>query len=188
MARYLITASLLDAWKYLLNNEYSKMEDFMQTLRREQHETTPAQEAGFKFEKWAEQNYHETLNGSYQVKVYKDFHSSTGTDYLLYGIIDCIKSGKIYDYKHTNKYDVGKFYNKAQTSMYLELVPEASSMTYVISTDTPNYIQSNDPYIIYTEVYTRDETPKIKDIIADFELWLKNMNLFEIYKTYWEAK
>ena len=186
--RFLMTASLLDAWKYLLNNEYSKLDDFLRVLRREPSEATEAQKQGYEFETWAEQNYKDTLNGVYQVKAYKDLVAPTGTKYLLYGIIDCIKSGKIYDFKHTKQYDVGKFFDKAQTSMYLELVPQAKDMTYIISVDPPKYLETQDKYLIYTETYTRTETPQIKDIICDFELWLKAMDLWETYKQNWRTK
>lgn len=186
--RFLMTASLLDKWKYLLNNEYSKLDEFLKVLRREPSETTEVQKQGYEFEAWAKQNYADTLNGAYQVKAYKDLIAPTGTAYLLYGVIDCIKSGKIYDFKHTKQYDVGKFFDKAQTSMYLELIPEAKDMTYIISVDPPKYLETQDKYLIYTETYTRAETPQIKDIICDFELWLKSMDLWEIYKQNWRTK
>lgn len=185
--KYLITASLLDAWKYLLNNEQSDFDAFLRVLRREPSETNIYQEQGFKFEKWAEENYPETQHGEYQVKLYKDIRVNN-TNYLLYGIVDCIKGGIVYDYKHTNKYDVGKFYDKAQTSMYLELVPQAAAFKYIIAIDTPNYIDSSEPYIIYTESYTRNEIPKIQNIIRNFESWLIQTNLINEYKKYWESK
>lgn len=188
MEKYLITATLLDAWKYLFT-EYGNMEDFLSTLNREERETTKAQIDGYKFEDWAIENYEPTQNGQYQVKLYKTIKSKYGTEYLLYGRLDCLKNGVVYDYKHTSSYDVGKFFNRCQTSVYLDLVPEAKEMIYIIGTDKPKYIkemkENGNPYYIFTEKYLREEVKPIDDIISNFEEWLKKMNLWQIYKEKW---
>lgn len=194
--KYLITASLLDAWKYLLTNEYAKYEDFLSKLNREEQETTQKQQDGFDFEEWAIENYEPTLNGQYQVKLSKDFKSRTGTEYLLYGRLDCLKNGKVYDYKHSSSYEVGNFFNKCQTSMYLELAPEATEMIYVIGKDKPNYqikmeeeLEDNViPYNLFEEKYTRSEIEPISEILINFEEWLKTMGLWELYKEKWSSK
>lgn len=183
---YLITSTLLDAWKYLFT-EYGKLEDFLTVLNRKKTETTKAQEEGFIFEDWAIENYEPTLNGQYQVKLSKPIVTKNAK-YLLYGRLDCLKNGKIYDFKHTSSYEMGKFYGRCQTSAYLELVPEASEMVYVIGKDKPAYMEDGEPYIIYTEEYKRDEIEPIKDIICDFEEWLKSMGLWQTYTEKWETR
>ena len=189
--RYLITATLLDSWRYLLINEYSKMEDFLKTLNREKTPTTEAQQEGFEFETWAEQNYNDTLGGVFQVKLSQDFVSQSKTHYLLYGIADCVKGGVIYDYKHTSNYEVGKFVDRCQTSMYLQLVPDATKMIYVIGKDKTNAqleIDASSPYNLYTETYDKEDVRPIGEIIAEFESWLTTNGLLETYHEKWLAK
>lgn len=191
MEKYLITSSLLDSWQYLLKGQYGNMDDFLSTLKREPHETTKAQQEGFDFEDYMIDNYIPTKNGQYQVKVSKEYTSLNGITYILYGRLDCLKEGVIYDYKHTSKYEVGKFFNRCQTSMYMALVPEAYKMQYIVGINKPQYqIQDiNDcPYNLYLEDYRRDEIMPIEDIINRFEEWLNLTNLMETYKQYWKSK
>lgn len=194
--KYLITSSLLDSWHYLMSNEYAKMEDFMLTLRREKTPTTETQQQGFEFETWAEHNIDKTKNGTFQVRLSKDFTSASGQKYLLYGILDCLKGGVIYDFKHKKQYECGDFYNRCQTSMYFELANECDEFDYIIGTSKPAYqveLESEDgalhsPYNLYEEKYLRKDVRPIGDIISEFEDWLKSHDLVELYHTYWKAK
>lgn len=196
MEEYLITATLLDSWKYLLTNEYGNLDNFISTLKREKQEQTQSQLDGFEFEDWAVANYEPTKGGQYQVKLSKPVQSSQGTRYLLYGRLDCLKNGRVYDYKHTSNYEVGKFFGRCQTACYLELVPEAKEMVYVIGKDKPayqlKYEEENgedfDPYTIYTETYTREEVKPIQEEISNFEEWLKTMKLWETYTEHWGSQ
>ncbi|MGN1269383.1 MAG: hypothetical protein ACI4UU_00715 [Clostridia bacterium] len=126
MAKYYITPTLLNSWQYNIKN--GTLEDFIKVLNKEEFVPSESILKGFAYEKYMQENYEETLNGAYQVKVSKEYG-----DYLLYGIIDCLKCGIIYDYKYTQNYEVGKFFNNHQTLMYLEMVPEASKMVYLIT-------------------------------------------------------
>ena len=126
MAKYYITPTLLNSWQYNIKN--GTLEDFIKVLNKEEFEPSESILKGFKYEKYMQKNFEETLNGAYQVKVSKEYG-----DYLLYGIIDCLKGGIIYDYKYTQNYEVGKFFNNYQTLMYLEMVPEAKKMIYLIT-------------------------------------------------------
>lgn len=175
----LMTATLLNSWQYYLNSEYASLDSFLKTLNRDYSETTEAQEVGNNFEAWAVENYTPTLKGCYQVKAYRNYK-----DYLLYGKIDCLKAGTVYDYKYTSNYTAGNYFNKPQTSMYLSLVPEAQKFIYVISTDKKDWCEEN----ILTETYTRDEVKPIELIINEFEEWLKGVGLSEIYQNEWECK
>jgi len=178
MAKYYITPTLLNSWQYNIKN--GTLEDFIKVLNKEQFEPTESIIKGFEFEAYMQENYKETLNGSYQVKVNKEYG-----DYLLYGIIDCLKGGIIYDYKYTKNYEVGKFFNNHQTLMYLEMVPEARKMIYIIT----NKFEDDKPGDIFKEEYTKDMFPEtIDSILHKFENWLKQYNLYDLYTEKWKCK
>ena len=193
MAKYYITPTLLNSWQYNIKN--GTLEDFIKVLNKEEFEPTESILKGFEYERYMQENYEETLNGAYQVKVSKEYG-----DYLLYGIIDCLKGGIIYDYKYTKNYEVGKFFYNHQTLMYLEMVPEAKKMVYLITnkfekTEYPdlNFKDvSNIEYEVgdvFREEYTKDMFPEtIDSILHKFENWLKQYNLFELYTEKWKCK
>ena len=193
MSKYYITASLLNSWQYNIKN--GTLEDFIKVLNKEEFEPTESILKGFEYEKYMQENFEETLGGAYQVKVSKE-HG----DYLLYGIIDCLKGGIIYDYKYTQNYEVGKFFNNHQTLMYLEMVPEAKKMVYLITnkfekTEYPDLNFKDIANIeykvgdIFREEYTKDMFPETMDsILHKFEEWLKQYDLFELYEEKWKCK
>ena len=76
MAKYYITPTLLNSWQYNIKN--GTLEDFIKVLNKEEFEPSESILKGFEFEKYMQENYEETLNGSYQVKVSKEYG-----DYLL---------------------------------------------------------------------------------------------------------
>lgn len=193
MTRYYITPTLLNSWQY--NIKKGTLEDFIKVLNKEQFEPSESILRGFEYEKYMQENFEETLNGAYQVKVSKE-HG----DYLLYGIIDCLKGGIIYDYKFTKNYEVGKFFNNHQTLMYLEMVPEAKKIVYLI---TNKFKKTEYPDInfkevinveyevgeIFREEYTKDMFPEtIDSILHKFENWLRQYNLFDLYAEKWKCK
>lgn len=192
-AKFYITPSLLNSWIYNIKN--GTLEDFIKVLNKEQFEPTESIQKGFEYEAYMQKNYKETLGGAYQVKVSKEYG-----DYLLYGIIDCLKGGIIYDYKYTKNYEVGKFYNNHQTLMYLEMVPEARKMVYLITNkfEKIEYADNNFKDIksvaydigdIFREEYTKDLFPEtIETVIHKFEEWLKMYGLYETYTEKWKCK
>lgn len=194
MAKYYITPTLLNSWQYNIKN--GTLEDFIKVLNKEEFEPSESILKGFEYEKYMQENFEETLRGAYQVKVSKE-HG----DYLLYGIIDCLKGGIIYDYKYTQNYEVGKFFNNHQTLMYLEIVPEAKKMVYLIANKFEQKPQINMPLEneniasiettieIFREEYTKDMFPETMDsILHKFEQWLKQYNLFDLYTEKWKCK
>ena len=193
MAKYYITPTLLNSWQYSIKN--GTLEDFIKVLNKEEFEPTESILKGFEYEKYMQENYKETLNGAYQVKVSKEYG-----DYLLYGIVDCLKNGIIYDYKYTKNYDVGKFFNNHQTLMYLEMIPEASEMVYLITNkfEKIEYPENNFKDIknieynignIFREEYTKDMFPEtIESVLHKFEQWLKIYNLYDVYSEKWKCK
>lgn len=195
MAKYYITPTLLNSWQYNIKN--GTLEDFIKVLNKEEFKPTESILKGFEYEKYMQENFEETLNGAYQVKVSKEYD-----DYLLYGIVDCLKGGIIYDYKYTKHYEVGKFFNNHQTLMYLEMIPEAKKMVYLITDkfvkEMPLSAPLNYEYCgeyeykvgdIYREEYTKDMFPEtIDSILHKFEEWLKQYNLFDLYAEKWKCK
>ncbi len=195
MAKYYITPTLLNSWQYNIKN--GTLEDFIKVLNKEEFEPTESIIKGFEYEKYMQENFEETLGGAYQVKVSKEYG-----DYLLYGIVDCLKGGIIYDYKYTKNYEVGKFFNNHQTLMYLEMVPEAKKMVYLITDkfvkEMPLSAPLNYEYCgeyeykvgdIFREEYTKDMFPEtIDSILHKFEEWLKQYNLFDLYTEKWKCK
>lgn len=187
--KFLITPSLLNAWKYAISqeNEYGNLEDFIKTLSREPIPSNEAIENGYKFEDYMIANYEPTKNGCYQVKLSKDIQTKTG-NYVLYGRLDCLKAGRIFDYKYTGSYDVGKFYNSYQTLIYFEICPEASSFEYLISN---NYREGKtlEEINLYHEIYTRDDLKmNVYDEIDNFIEWLKTNNLYDLYTEKWKSQ
>ena len=101
-----------------------------------------------------------------------------GIDLLLYGRLDVLRAGHIFDIKFSKTYDRGKYIDSTQHPMYLELVPSALDFSYLISNGTD----------VWTETYRRDETPSIYPIVNDFLLWLENTGLMPIYQQFWGAR
>lgn len=194
MKKYLLTPSLLNSWKYCVESDYSSLEDFLKVLRREEIEEKEVFVKGYDFEDYMIKNYPETLNGCYQVKVYQNVIIDD-TEYVLYGRLDCLKAGIITDYKYTGSYEVGKFYNSYQTMIYLNTVPEAYQMNYVISNNfnkdkvVGNWEEDKDKFNLFIEEYKREDLKlDIKQEIRLFMEWLKELNLLEIYQENWESK
>lgn len=193
MAKYYITPSLLNSWQYNIKN--GTLDDFIKVLNKEEFEPSANILKGFEFEEYMQENYSTTKGGAYQVKVSKEYG-----DYLLYGIIDCLKDGIIYDYKYTQNYEVGKFFNNHQTLMYLEMVPEAKKMIYIITnkfekTEYPDIDFKDTAKIeyeigdIFREEYTKDLFPEtIDSILHKFIEWLKAYNLYDLYTEKWKCK
>lgn len=101
-----------------------------------------------------------------------------GIDLLLYGRLDVLKAGSIYDIKFTSRYDAGKYYDSTQHPMYMYIVPEAASFTY---------LASNGSYL-WQESYQREETGDILVTVSQFLTWLREQGLDQTYYEKWGAK
>lgn len=203
MERYMITHSLLSSWLYAMKDnpyedattEKDPYAEFLKTLNREPTETTEAMWNGINFEnlvtavlngnadtedKWYEAavNVAKRIRGGIlQCRASKDIEVS-GMKILLYGRLDALLAGVIYDIKFSKSYDVGKYIDSTQHPTYFELLPEAKEFTYLVSNGTN----------VWSETYRRDESQDIKVIIADFLAWLSAQGLLETYKEKWLAK
>lgn len=203
MARYLITHSLLSSWLYAMRDdpyedattERDPYKEFLDTLNRVPREPTEAMQNGIDFEdtvmsfirgvpnlggKWddAAERIAQIVNGGqFQYKAKKPV-AVRGTEFLLFGKLDVLKAGSIYDIKFSKSYDRGKYFDSTQHPMYLELVPEAQDFSYLISNGLD----------VWTESYAREETRSIIPVIADFADWLNAQGLFPVYAGKWEAR
>lgn len=206
MERYLITHSLLSSWLYAMKenpyedatSEREPLAEFLSTLRKEPTPTTEAMQKGIDFEdlvtaivdgdpaaadgheKWFDAAYEvaEIVRGGVlQFKAKKEI-TVAGMTFLLYGRLDALKSGVIYDIKFSGSYERGKYLDSTQHPTYLELIPQAREFTYLVSNGSS----------VWQETYRRDETGDIKEVISDFVSWLYANDLMDTYKEYWLAK
>lgn len=184
--------------------------DFLRVLRRERGEPSPAMLAGRDFESLCyaiadgrfclgrnaesgEATFPPTYPGALQVarvinggvwqaKLYKGI-SVGGRDFLLYGILDAVKAGVIYDIKYKTRplgsVDLPALYaDSPQHPMYFALCPEATRFEYLVS----------DGELLYTEAYERGDTPPIEATIGDFMGYLERANLTGVYERHWAAR
>lgn len=205
MERYLITHSLLSSWLYSMkSNSYEDattdrdaFAEFLQVLRREPTPTTEAMHNGIDFEdlvtaivqndsagmqrnpEWfsaAKKIADIVGGGSLQHRARKTVVIS-GMTFVLYGRLDVLKAGIIYDIKFSKSYERGKFYDSTQHPMYLDIVPEATRFIYLIS----------DGKTVFHEEYRRDEAADIEQIVKSFISWLTENKLLDIFRQYWVA-
>ena len=204
MEKYLITQSLLSAWNYMFDChegcEEEAKEAFLLALDREKVEPTPEMRNGIAFENEVyaqahglERDPHELWESGIrkvaailgaapvQIKAKREIQVG-GMTFLVYGILDALQAGIIYDVKFRSKSlgseDIyGKYLGSAQHPAYFYIVPEATEFRYLVS----------DGEDVYQEVYTRDGTRFIGDIIGEFIKSLESMGLLERYKQHWVA-
>lgn len=203
--RYLITQSLLSSWLYQFSapdEQWREAQDeFLATLRREQKEATPAMQNGLDFEAEVYKVVHgqprnahpawesgiqavaTVLRGAQtQVKASRVLQLD-GEEFLVYGILDALRAGVIYDVKFSNKAFgstelAGKYLESPQHPAYFWIVPEAYEFRYLVS----------DGVDLYVETYAKADTPPIADIIREFAASIKYDNLWEIYTEHWKAR
>ena len=196
-ARYIMTQSLLAAWQYNLSG--GPQEEFLSVLRREKTEQTQAMKDGIEFErlvwecacgkepeekhKWA-QGIREIAEivrgGAYQVAL-SDEAEIEGEKYLLYGIVDFVKQGVIFDVKFSKRYEnrgnVNYYLTSPQAPMYLRLLPGAKQFVFLIS----------DGAQVFREAYTQEEITPIEKTAAAFTKNLKQRGLWDVYTAFWRS-
>lgn len=196
-SKLLLTQSLLSSWLY----QYSACDpkkahkDFMKTLRREPTQPNKAMLDGIQFEnmvtaccggtrpdpdhKWADivLETSRILEGAqFQVAAYRDKRID-GVPFLIYGRLDALKAGTIYDTKFVRHYEAGKYASSPQHPMYFYCVPEASRFVYVVS----------DGKAVYLEEYRREEIPELDGTIREFMKYLEAANLAELFIEKWKT-
>lgn len=202
---YLITQSLISSWNYLHQcreeSQESAYNDFLNTLNRITKETTPEMQNGIDFEnevykaaagiprsahpKWENGiNAVATLIKGAPVQVTAQRELTIGSmNLLVYGVLDALKAGTIFDVKFSNKGFgsaelAGKYLDSPQHPTYFFIVPEAQEFKYLVS----------DGEDLYTECYTRKNSRPFEEIAKEFLASLEAMNLLDTYKAKWVSK
>lgn len=202
---YLMTQSLISSWNYLHQcreeSQESAYNDFLNTLNRIPKETTPEMQNGIDFEnevykaaagiprsahhKWENGiNAVATLIKGAPVQATAQRELTIGSmNLLVYGVLDALKAGTIFDVKFSNKGFgsaelAGKYLDSPQHPTYFFIVPEAQEFKYLVS----------DGEDLYTECYTRKNSRPFEDIAKEFLESLEAMKLLDIYKSKWVAK
>ena len=114
-------------------------------------------------------------NGAFQVTLTKEVEINN-MPILLYGVLDVLKAGKIYDIKRVSYYKSAKYKKSHQHPMYLYLSPTSLDFTYIIMDDKNNR---------HIEKYERCNCEDIIEVISDFLNWLESRDLLETYKQNW---
>lgn len=201
----LITQTLLRDWLYCYDCAEGFEEDalaaFMLTLKREPKEQNEDMKKGILFEDgvYALAKDPQSMaahpdwvgvsraianiirGGQIQVKVQRDIRVGND-DYLLYGICDAVRAGTIYDVKFSTKSFnsaevAGKYLDSPQHPAYLYCLPDALRFTYLVS----------DGKSLYTETYTRKDTPPVGGIINQFRQDIRARGLEGIYLDKWRT-
>ena len=193
--RFLITQSLLSSYGWIFKKE-NGYDDFLKALYRKKSRQTKAMLDGIHFEnlvtEYCNGNPPEgghkwengvkgvgiiVKNGAFQVKAARNV-TVNGVQFILYGILDVLRGGEIFDIKFSKTYSYGKYLDSPQHPMYLALCPEAVSFTYLIS----------DGKDVCKEPYRRENVSPIENEIAEFMQFLDERNLVGVYVDKWRSK
>lgn len=199
--RYIVTPSLLNSWgymweceKYVRETETDKvcLEDKIDEERKKAKESflnalnkiyvdNEYMKLGREFEEECYQG--KTCispiieNGCYQIAGVKKVEID-GIDFIMYGKLDVLKGGVVYDIKRVQKYSLQKYLNSYQHGFYLDLFPRAYKFEYLVY----------DGNKLFHETYYRGQYIETTRVISEFIKWLKENELFEIYKEKWRSK
>lgn len=198
----LVTPSLLNSWLYIWlsranvkesTNDAICLEDkqdlamqkaydeFLGTLRREQ---TPSNENMLRGIKYEDDCYKGITDASPIIKggafqiVGKKNVVVNGVPFLMYGRLDVLKNGIIYDIKRVTRYATQKYLHSAQHGFYMDLFPNASQFTYLVF----------DGNKLHQETYYRGQYKPTEAILSDFIQWLRENNLWGVYASLWASK
>lgn len=186
--RFRITHTLLSSWIYSMQSK-ERYDEFVKYLNRKPTPQTAAMRNGIKFEntvyahaagavlpedcEWRDgiAGVAEAIKGStFQVPLSKNI-TVDGVDFHLFGILDALGAGHIYDVKFSKTYRIGKYLESTQHPMYFALCPEAADFTYVIS----------DGDYVYRERYFPGDCTPIEYTVRRFMKGLEKQGLVETY-------
>ncbi len=200
--RLLITPTLLNSWQRIWDAPLSVREreadtvciedrrgeaaekakqEFLATLRREPIPDNEFMAEGRRFEQACydgETEFSPIIEGGQFQAVGSRETLIAGQPYLLYGRLDVLKGGVIYDIKRVVRYSPGKYRTSHQHGIYLALFPEAKRFEYLIWDGAKAHVEA------YLPCECRDEMAAI----ADFARWLKANGLWETYEANWKCK
>lgn len=201
-SRYLITPSLLNSWGYiweapkgvkeaesdLICLEDKKdiavakaKEDFLRVLERLPSEPNKYMQAGIDFEKECYEG--KTCvspiieGGAFQIVGKKEI-TIDNVDYLMYGRLDVLKGGVIYDIKRCVRYAPQKYISSYQHGFYMDLFPEAYKFVYL----------AFDGNALHQETYYREQCRDTEQAIKAFHSWLVENDLIDLYEEKWKSR
>lgn len=210
MARYMITQSLLSAWLYMLDDQYSEdpMSDFMLVLNREPTPTTEAMRDGIDFENLVTEIIEDeeiepsvTVNqgevGVFDNSWYeaaKKIADRCRGGLLQYKVsrriqvdgTDLLLYGRLDCLRCGEIIDI-KFSRRYERGKYEDSTQHPVYMELVPEAEKFTYLVSNGSEV-WTEQYRRDEVHSIYPVIGDFLMWLERMGLDGIYKEKWASR
>lgn len=180
--RLLITPSLLNSWLWLWQSEdESAKGDFLNSLNRVKTPPNKYMLEGIKYEEECYRGKTEVSpiieGGAFQIVGMKK-QTIAGRPYLLYGRLDVLKAGTIYDIKRVWKYTLPKYNWSSQHGFYMDLFPSAERFEYLCW----------DGYRLHREAYLRGDYVPTEARVAQFARWLEDNGLFETYASKWKAK
>lgn len=186
--KFRITHTLLSSWIYSMQSE-ERFEEFVDYLNRKPTPQTTAMRNGIMFENMvyahaSGANLPEDCewrsgiegvtdivkNSVFQVQLSKDI-TVDGVDFHLFGILDALGAGHIYDVKFSQTYKLNKYFGSTQHPMYFALCPEALDFTYVVS----------DGEYVYTERYYPEDCTPIEYTVRRFMQDLERQKLVDTY-------
>ena len=192
-----VTQSLLSSWLWVFKKD-DGFEEFIDTLNKIRTPQNANMLRGIKYE---EESYkgntgaYEYVKGGTGQLIGMKWCEIQDTNTLLYGILDSLKGGVIYDIKSKasdSKYNRPAYNTSVQAPMYLEIFKNATKFTYLISTAQKKSNESLEEYLdrdhIYTETYYRRDFEPIQVTIDDFYTWLKLNNLWDTFIENWSSK
>lgn len=196
----LVTPSLLNSWGYIylapMNVREAEndticiedkaeilrekaTEDFLKTLNRIPSEPNEAMQKGIDFERdcyLGKTPISPIIKGGAFQIVGKKETEINGEKVLLYGRLDVLKNGTIYDIKRVRQYKVQKYAKSYQHGFYMDLFQEANEFTYLVYDDNEK---------LHQETYYRGQYKPTECVVSEFFDWLKEYDLWETYKRFW---
>ena len=119
-----------------------------------------------------------TLYGAQQQASPSKNMTISGIEFVLYGKLDFLKAGVIYDTKYSKTYRVGKYRDSPQHPMYFALVPEGERIS----------VQNMRRKVYLYETYRPDEVEPIERTIKHFMDFLDKQGLVQTYCENWRSK
>lgn len=200
---FLVTPSLLNSWAYIFlasqnvreaasdtmcledkaeqASERAK-EEFIDTLKKVEKPPNEAMQKGIDFERECYLGNTPISpiieGGAFQIVGKKEVIIDN-IPVLLYGRLDVLKNGTIYDIKRVRQYKTQKYLKSYQHGFYLDLFEEASMFTYLAYDDGEK---------LHQETYYRGQCKPTETVVKEFFGWLKMNNLWEIYEDNWKSK
>lgn len=198
----LVTPSLLNSWLYIwLSRDNVKesandaicledkqdlemqkaYDEFLGTLRREQKPPNENMLRGIQYEEDCYKGLTDASpiikGGAFQI-VGKKNVVVDNVPFLMYGRLDVLKNGIIYDIKRVTRYATQKYLHSAQHGFYLDLFQDANQFTYL----------AFDGNKLHQETYYRGQYKPTEAILSDFIQWLRENNLWDVYAILWSSK